>query len=172
MWRTSAENVLGSAGQRTEVGARAPRASPERIAHHVPASGAPTIDQDFLFERAQAVRERAYAPYSKYFVGAALLDETGTVHVGCNVENTAFPQGSCAEANAIGAMVTAGGRRIVAIAVVGGAGEIGACSPCGGCRQRIQEFSDKDTRVFVLDDRTNVVEHTLAELLPASTKPV
>lgn len=131
-----------------------------------------TIDNDALLKRAMTVRERAYAGYSRYFVGAALLDEKGNVHVGCNVENTAFPQGSCAEANAIGAMVAAGGRRIAKIAVVGGSGEMEPCTPCGGCRQRIKEFADQGTRIITLDADGLPVVHTMDDLLPASTKPV
>lgn len=131
-----------------------------------------TIGDEALVERARAVRERAYAGYSNYTVGSAIVDENGDVHVGCNVENTAYPQGSCAEANAIGAMVAAGGRRIVRIAVVGGSGEVGPCSPCGGCRQRIKEFADEDTRVLMIGVEGLLRKHTMDDLLPESTKPV
>ena len=131
-----------------------------------------TTDNDALLQRAMTVRERAYANYSRYNVGAALVDEGGNVHVGCNVENTAFPQGSCAEANAIGAMVAAGGRRIAKIAVVGGSGAAEPCTPCGGCRQRIKEFSDEHTRIITLNANGLPVVHTMEDLLPASTKPV
>ncbi len=147
-------------------------AAGRRIAYRLEASRTMTIDNDALLKEAMTVRERAYAGYSRYYVGAALLDEKGNVHVGCNVENTAFPQGSCAEANAIGAMVAAGGRRIAKIAVVGGSGEIGPCRPCGGCRQRIKEFADERTRIITLAADGVSVVHTMDELLPASTKPV
>ncbi|MDH5345615.1 MAG: cytidine deaminase, partial [Gammaproteobacteria bacterium] len=73
-----------------------------------------------LLAAARGARVRAHAPYSGVRVGAAVLDDTGAIHVGCNVENAAYPQGSCAEANAIGAMIAGGGRRIRAISVVGG----------------------------------------------------
>ncbi len=130
------------------------------------------IDDDLLLKQALTVRERAYADYSRFTVGAALVDEKGNIHLGCNVENTAFPQGSCAEANAIGAMVAAGGRRIAKIAVVGGSGEIGPCTPCGGCRQRISEFADEGTRIITLDADGGPCVHTMDDLLPDSTKPV
>src|SRR5690606_2040143 len=117
---------------------------------------------------ARSVRQNAYAPYSGYRVGAAVLDEIGRVHVGCNVENSAFPLGSCAEANAIGAMLAAGGKRIVAIAAVGGRDAIEACTPCGGCRQAIREFAHPDTRVLLLDADENIIAYTIAELLPES----
>ncbi len=131
-----------------------------------------TIDNDALLKQAMTVRERAYAGYSRYYVGVALLDEKGNVHVGCNVENTAFPQSSCAEANAIGAMVAAGGRRIAKIAVVGGSGDMEPCTPCGGCRQRIKEFADEGTRIITLDADGFPVVHTMDDLLPVSTKPL
>lgn len=123
-----------------------------------------------LIATATVVRAKAYAPYSGYFVGAALLDENGIVHTGCNVENAASPQGACAEANAIGAMISAGGKRIVAIAAVGGHKDIEACTPCGGCRQRILEFADENTRVVLLDDDGTVTMYTIDELLPVSFK--
>lgn len=122
-----------------------------------------------LLDAARGVREMAYCPYSNFSVGAALVDEHGRVHLGCNVENAAYPQGSCAEAGAIAAMVAAGGQRIVAIAVAGGSvNETRACTPCGGCRQRINEFADKDTRIIVKDDSNEWSKFTMAELLPSS----
>lgn len=124
-------------------------------------------NEKLLIEAAKEVRTKAHAPYSGYFVGAALIDETGTLHKGCNVENAAFPEGICAEANAIGAMVAAGGKRIVAIAAVGGAAELEPCTPCGGCRQKILEFADKNTRIILLGDDDAIDSHTIRELLPA-----
>ena len=122
-----------------------------------------------LLEVARRVRTNAYCPYSGFHVGAALLDEHGNVHVGCNVENAAYPQGSCAEAGAIAAMITAGSSRIVAIAVAGGdKSSTRACTPCGGCRQRIHEFADENTRIIVKDDNSEWQTYTMAELLPAS----
>ena len=125
-------------------------------------------DEDLL-DAARSVREMAYCPYSDFRVGAAIVDENGQVHVGCNVENAAYPQGSCAEAGAITAMVAAGGQRIVTIAVAGGgANKTRACTPCGGCRQRIHEFSDDSTRIIVKDDDSEWHTFTVADLLPSS----
>ena len=114
------------------------------------------------------MRAKAYCPYSKFRVGAAILDEHGRVHVGCNVENAAFPQGSCAEAGAISAMIAAGGQRIVTIAIAGGTDSTRACTPCGGCRQRIHEFADSETRIIVKDNDNEWHKYSLAELLPSS----
>jgi cytidine deaminase len=127
-----------------------------------------SVSGEQLVELALVARQNAYARYSNYTVGAALIDDQGHVHTGCNVENAAYPLGNCAEAAAIAAMVNAGGRRIVAIAVVGGKGDVGACTPCGGCRQRIQEFADDDTTIIVHDDSEGWRTYTIAELLPAS----
>ena len=121
-----------------------------------------------LLDAARNVREMAYCPYSKFRVGAAIIDEHGNVHVGCNVENAAYPQGSCAEAGAISAMVAAGGQRIVSIAIAGGGDKTRACTPCGGCRQRIHEFSDDQTRIIVKDNDNQWHTYSLAELLPSS----
>lgn len=129
-----------------------------------------TVDIQKLIDAAKAVRANAHAPYSGYRVGAALIDDTGTLHTGCNVENAAYPEGSCAEANAIGSMVAAGGKRIVAIAAIGGAEEIEACTPCGGCRQNISEFADKNTRVILIGEGNRIDSYTIDELLPAAFK--
>jgi cytidine deaminase len=90
------------------------------------------------------------------------------LHTGCNVENAAFPEGTCAEANAIGSMVAAGGKRIVAIAAVGGADEIEACTPCGGCRQCILEFADENTRIFLIGEGNRIDSYSINELLPVA----
>jgi cytidine deaminase len=124
-------------------------------------------DQD-LIDAALAVRENAYCPYSGFRVGAALADDLGNLYVGCNVENAAYPQGNCAEASAIGAMVAAGGKTIVTIAVAGGKDKVTACTPCGGCRQRISEFADDQTRIIVIDDDGDWHTFSMSELLPAS----
>ena len=121
-----------------------------------------------LIDAALAVRENAYCRYSTFRVGAALIDEQGRLHVGCNVENASYPQGSCAETGAIAAMIAAGGKLINTIAVVGGYDELTACTPCGGCRQRIAEFSDDDTRLIVIDDDGEWHNYTLSDLLPHS----
>jgi cytidine deaminase len=125
-------------------------------------------DDQRILEAARAVRRKAHAPYSGYTVGAAVLDENGQLHAGCNVENTAYPQGSCAEQNDIGAMVAAGGRRIVVIAAVGGHDGIEPCTPCGGCRQRISEFADDETRVLLTGPDGNAVSYSMETLLPES----
>ena len=124
---------------------------------------------DELVAAAMRVRARAYAPYSRFRVGAALRDEEGRVHAGANVENAAYPQGICAEAAAIAAMVAAGGRRIAALAVFGGGPA--PCTPCGGCRQKIREFAGPDTPVLVCGPEGLVLTFTLDELLPASFGP-
>ena len=127
------------------------------------------MDFDDLLEAARAARGYAYAPYSKFNVGAALLDEQGRIHAGCNVENAAYPEGVCAEAGAIGAMVLAGGRQVRALAVVGdGAGLV---TPCGGCRQKLREFAAADTPVLVGDREQLRAEFTLVQLLPSSFGP-
>lgn len=128
----------------------------------------PTVDEQTLIDAAVDVRSNAHAPYSNYRVGAAVMDERGHIHTGCNVENAAFPEGTCAEANAIGSMVAAGGRRIVAIAAVGGTDDIEACTPCGGCRQCILEFADENTRIILVGAGNSIDCYTIDELLPAS----
>ena len=125
-----------------------------------------TDTEQMLIDAAKKVRINAYAPYSGFHVGAALMDETGAVHSGCNVENGAYPEGLCAEANAIGSMVAAGGKRIVAIASIGGSDEIEACTPCGGCRQRIHEFSDETTQIILIGEGDSIVRYSISELLP------
>ena len=127
-----------------------------------------TIADDDLINAAREARRNAYDRYSNYSVGAALVDDRGHVHVGCNVENAAYPLGSCAEAGAIAAMVLQGGKRIVKIAVVGGSAEIGPCTPCGGCRQRIIEFANDDTLILAIDDSGEWQEFSIKELLPTS----
>ncbi|MGD0184834.1 MAG: cytidine deaminase [Roseiarcus sp.] len=124
---------------------------------------------DALFAAAKAAQAQAYAPYSRFKVGAAVLTPSGAIFSGCNVENAAYPQGACAEAGAIGAMALAGERRIAEILVVGD-GE-GLCTPCGGCRQRIREFADASTRVHVAGPQGVRATFTLEELLPHSFGP-
>lgn len=123
-----------------------------------------------LIAAAVAARAKAYAPYSRFLVGAAVKDDTGAVHAGCNVENAAYPQGTCAEAGAIAAMVLAGGRNIRE-AVVVGAGD-GLVTPCGGCRQKLREFGSADLVIHVCDEAGRIKKSfTLGELLPASFGP-
>ena len=128
-----------------------------------------TAQADLIAAAVQAFG-RAYSPYSRFCVGAAVRDEHGKIHAGCNVENAAYPVGTCAEAGALAAMALAGGRRIVEAAVVG-AGD-GLCTPCGGCRQRLREFGGPDLKVHVCDEKGRVRRtFTLDELLPASFGP-
>lgn len=127
-----------------------------------------TIANEDLINAAMEARKRAYSKYSGFNVGAAIVDEQGRLHVGCNVENAAYPLGSCAEAGAISAMVQEGGTRIAKIAVVGGRNEPAPCTPCGGCRQRIHEFADDDTVIIVIDDSEEWQEYSIDELLAAS----
>jgi len=126
------------------------------------------ITNEDLISAATEAREQAYSKYSGYSVGAAIIDDQGRMHVGCNVENAAYPLGSCAEAGAIAAMVQEGGRRIDRLAVVGGHDDIAPCTPCGGCRQRIHEFADENTVIIVKDDSNDWQEYSIEELLPAS----
>ena len=122
-----------------------------------------------LFEAARAARENAYAPYSRFRVGAAILTPEGEIYSGCNVENAAYPQGACAEAGAIAAMARAGRRAITEILVIGD-GE-GLCTPCGGCRQRIREFAAPTTPIHIAGMQGVRASFTLAELLPESFGP-
>ncbi len=122
-----------------------------------------------LAQAARTARERAHAPYSRYRVGAALLDEHGNVHAGCNVENAAYPQSLCAEAVALGALISAGAARVRAVVVAGDGSE--AIVPCGGCRQKLSEFAGADTPVIAVDDRSIRARHTLGELLPFGFGP-
>ena len=123
-----------------------------------------------LIAAAVTARAKAYAPYSRFLVGAAVKDEQGRIHAGCNVENAAYPEGTCAEAGAIAAMALAGGRRITECAVVGGGDAL--VTPCGGCRQKLREFGAGDLVIHVCgEDGTLRRTFTLDELLPASFGP-
>ena len=122
-----------------------------------------------LFAAALAAQRHAYAPYSRFKVGAAALGPSGAIYAGCNVENAAYPEGWCAETSAIAAMALAGERRIVDILVVG-EGEA-LCTPCGGCRQRIREFADAATRVHVAGPNGVRASFALDELLPHAFGP-
>jgi cytidine deaminase len=122
-----------------------------------------------LLDAAKDAMAQAYAPYSRYRVGAAILAENGRIYRGCNVENAAYPVGNCAEASAIAAMILDGGRRIREIAVIGSGAEF--CTPCGGCRQRIREFATPETRIHACDAEGVRRTFTCDELLPASFGP-
>ena len=117
-----------------------------------------------LFQDALAVRENAHAPYSKFNVGAAVRSANGKVFVGCNVENSAYPEGTCAEAGAIAAMIAAGENKIEEVCVV--AESPVPIAPCGGCRQKIAEFSSPDVQVVLADLKGETKRITIGELLP------
>lgn len=125
--------------------------------------------KDDVIQAAIAAMPSAYAPYSNFQVGAAICDENGVIHTGVNVENAAYPQGSCAEAGAIAAMIIGAGRHITALAVAG-RGDV-LCTPCGGCRQRIREFAGPQTPIYICGPDGLRETFTLAELLPASFGP-
>ena len=122
-----------------------------------------------LCQAAITAMDQAYAPYSQFHVGAAVLDENGQIHVGGNVENAAYPNGICAETSAIAAMVAAGGRRIMMIAVAG-RGDV-LCTPCGGCRQRIREFAAPDTNILICDETGQRAAYQMNDLLPVNFGP-
>ena len=122
-----------------------------------------------LFAAATAAMERAYAPYSKFQVGAAVLAGNGQIYSGCNVENAAYPVGTCAEAGAISAMVRDGAQQIREMVVIG-RGDV-MCTPCGGCRQRIREFAAPDTKIHVCGPEGLRRTFRRDELLPASFGP-
>ena len=117
-----------------------------------------------LLKTAQAVRGNAYAPYSKFQVGAAVLGVDGNIYSGCNVENAAYPEGLCAEASAISAMVAGGCLEIAQICIVKKGG--GKVAPCGGCRQKLNEFASADMPIFVQGKDEELQSYTLGELLP------
>ena len=124
---------------------------------------------DDLYIKAAEVMEAAYVPYSKFKVGASILDENDNYHVGCNVENAAYPIGNCAEASAISSMIISKGTKIIAIAVTG-YGDI-LCTPCGGCRQRIREFASPNTPIIIGNEKKIQKIFTLKDLLPYSFGP-
>ena len=115
---------------------------------------------------ARQVRENAYAPYSKFKVGAALRTSDGTIHVGCNVENVAYPEGTCAEAGAIAAMVAAGATAITEAYVI--ADSPSPVPPCGGCRQKLAEFAAKDVPVTLATIDGAEFRTTVGDLLPGA----
>ncbi len=117
-----------------------------------------------LLEAAKAVRENAYAPYSRFKVGAALRAASGTIFTGCNVENVAYPEGTCAEAGAIAAMVAAGETRIIEALVIADSPD--PVPPCGGCRQKLAEFAGQDVKVTLCTTDGQARTLTVADLLP------
>ena len=119
-----------------------------------------------LRDAAAAVRENAHAPYSNFKVGAAIRAVSGVVYVGCNVENVAYPEGTCAEAGAIAAMVAAGDTRLTEVYVI--AGSPSPVPPCGGCRQKLAEFGAGDVRVTMATTSGAETVTTIAGLLPGA----
>ena len=130
---------------------------------------AKTPTDQALFKAAEAIRAKAYAPYSRFTVGAAILADDGNIYVGANIENAAYPVGNCAEASAIAAMIAGGGKRITRIYVTGpGSAPV---TPCGGCRQRIRDFADLDVQVISHGVEGEPLVMTLDQLLPHSFGP-
>ena len=119
---------------------------------------------DDMLRLALEAREKAYAPYSRFRVGACLRTASGRLYAGCNVENASYPEGQCAETSALGALVLGGDREIVEVLVVAEGAE--PCSPCGGCRQRLMELATPQTPVHMVSTTGKRKTMTLGELLP------
>jgi cytidine deaminase len=119
-----------------------------------------------MLQMAGEVRERAYAPYSHFKVGAVIKSKSGNFYVGCDVENAAYPSGTCAEEAAIAAMVAGGDYEIEKILILAGGDEV--TSPCGACRQRIREFAEDDAMVYMYNVNGESKSSTLSDLLPLS----
>ena len=122
-----------------------------------------------MFKAAKNVRERAHVPYSKFKVGAAILTDDNNIVIGCNVENSAYPQSQCAEASAIGNLVSQGYSIIKEVLVIGSGTLL--CSPCGACRQRIREFASLKTPIHMCNINKHLKTCALEELLPDSFGP-
>jgi cytidine deaminase len=122
-----------------------------------------------FFPRLEALLKNAYAPYSNFPVAAIIKGASGTIYSGVNVENAAYPQGWCAEASAIAAMVSSGETEIFELAVMAKSDEI--CTPCGGCRQKIREFASQDLKIFCFGPNGLKATYNLGELLPYSFGP-
>ncbi len=131
--------------------------------------GLSSMNKEQLLEQSKIARENAYVPYSKFPVGAALLAEDGTVFHGCNVENASYGLTNCAERTAIFKAVSQGVKKFKAIAIV--ADTEGPCAPCGACRQVIAEFCKGDMPVYLTNLKGDVLETTVAELLPGAFTP-
>ncbi len=129
------------------------------------------ISENFekLFNAAKMVRDNAHVPYSNFKVGAAFLTEDNSIISGCNVENAAYPQSQCAEASAIGNLVSQGFSKIKEVVVIGSGSLL--CSPCGGCRQRLREFASLETQIHMCNSDGHLKTSTLKELLPDSFGP-
>jgi cytidine deaminase len=144
------------------------RYSESTIAYDWPAGLSKAV-RESLWRAAIQAQLNAYAPYSRFWVGAAVLDEHGRIHAGCNVENAAYPQGVCAEAGALSAMALAGGRHLQAVLVLG-EGDAWV-TPCGGCRQKIREFAAPQVPVLLANRQGLRGVLTLDALLPHSFGP-
>ncbi len=127
------------------------------------------MSEDRYFKLLSEARSRAYAPYSNFMVGAVVCGGSGRLYLGSNVENVAYPQGWCAEASALAAMIMAGERRLTEVAVMAGGENV--CTPCGGCRQKLREFSLPRTRVLCYSLEELRTTFDLDELLPHSFGP-
>ena len=125
-----------------------------------------TKENKRLIELSYEMMLNAYAPYSNFLVGAAILSESDKLFGGCNVENAAYPEGTCAEAGAISAMIAGGCKTIKEIYIVSKSENI--VSPCGGCRQKIREFSSDQTKIFLCNIKWDYKLFSLNELLPFS----
>ena len=117
-----------------------------------------------LLKAAKKAHKKAYAPYSKFHVGAAILDEKGQIHIGCNVENAAYPVGCCAEQSAVSQMIVNGGTIIKNILIIGKKGE--PCPPCGACRQIIFEHADQSTQIHLENTNGTFSKHAIKDRLP------
>lgn len=175
---------LGGVSENRDQGGHVARHGITEVGLHLPALFHPASydrrmadqdpDQDAdhvreLLDAAIGVQAHAHAPYSHFSVGAALRTRSGAMFVGCNVENAAFPEGVCAEAGAISAMVAAGERTIDAVVTYCDGDAL--ATPCGGCRQKIREFADGDTVVHAAGPDGVRTTYTMAELLPDSFGP-
>lgn len=119
-----------------------------------------------LSKAALEIREKAYVPYSRFKVGAAIRADSGAVYSGCNVENVAYPQGTCAEAGAIAAMVAGGDLKVAEVHVVADSPE--PVPPCGGCRQKLREFAGPEVRVTMATTEGKTLTMTMDQLLPGA----
>lgn len=126
-------------------------------------------DLEALLRDARAMRKRAYAPYSNFTVGAALLGKSGTVYLGCNVENASYGLAICAERNAVAQAVARGERAFTAIAISAAGKE--PVPPCGMCRQTLAEFMPPETPVVFENEKRVRTESTVGELLPHAFTP-
>ena len=127
------------------------------------------MHEDSYISATKKAMSKAYVPYSNYPVGVLIITDKGNTYSGCNVENASYPLGNCAEASAIASMIMGGERKIKTIYVMTKNDEGGI--PCGGCRQRIREFSDEDTQIMMCSPDGVKIQLNLAELLPNSFGP-